>query len=133
MRARLVSAGAFGLAALLVGFVAMVLIGGLTLATVPIALASALAFALPSSLAGAVFAPLIANRTHGLHAALGGIVITVVAAFLFGAMLSLFGLTMSFGTSVQGLLLVLAMGSGLAIVTGAITGWSVWHWLRPED
>ena len=133
MRDRLVSAGAFGLAALLVGLVVVLLLDRQLVAEDPLALASALMFAVPAVVSGFLFAPLVTRGSSGTQAVVAGIGVTVASAFLFGVELALVGrLMVSVGTSVLGVLRVLAIGSSLALFLGAVTGWCVWRWLRRD-
>ena len=131
-RSRIATAGAFGLAALLVGFVMITLLDHRHVASNPVALTSALAFAIPGFLSGALLAPLVTNRGTGLQATIAGIGVTATAAFLFGVEMSLFGsfVGLSIGVSFVGMFRVVAISSAVAVLLGALTGWSVWRRIR---
>jgi len=135
VRARLVSAGAFGLAGLLLGLVVIARLDGDRVVENPLVLASALAFALPACLSGVLLAPLFERCSTGIQAALLGIAATVVASFLLGIELALAGphLGLSVGTSFASAIHTLLWAPVLAFVLGAVAGWSAWHWLRRES
>ncbi|GAB5536075.1 MAG: hypothetical protein Rubg2KO_23240 [Rubricoccaceae bacterium] len=134
MRAPLISAVAFGLAGGLLGVLAIALLDGNRVEDDPRVLASALAYALPASLSGALVGPVLARCSMGAWAAIAGIGAMVAASFLFGIELAIAGprlglsVSTSFWSAIHTLLWMLA----LAFVLGAVAGWSTWRWLRRE-
>ena len=134
MRERLVSAGAFGLAAFLLGLGVVALLDPQRVSESPVTLAPALAFSVPAALSGFLLAPLVTRGSSGIQAVVAGVGVTLVAAVLFGVELALVGtFGISVGISVPGLLALLAIGSSLALLLGAVAGWCVWRGLHRES